>query len=184
MSAKAYVVHHAPGRIRLRVPERRHDVIFFADVQARLGKCPNVSSAEVNPLTSGILVHHTGELYAVIGQALAAGLGDLVEIEMSAPPVPRVADRLRDQAAKVNEAVKRYTAGETDARSLAIIGLLGASLLQILRGEMLGPAIPLLWVASQITAAVPGAATPVSRRARPARHRGQTASSDERGDQR
>ena len=150
MAVKAYVIHHAPGRIRLRVPERRHQASFFADLQERLSKCGNVTAAEANPLTGGVLVRYTGEIEAVVAQALSNGLHEIVDIENSPPPVATVTERVRDQFARIDEAVKRQTAGEIDARSLAILGLLGTAFAQILRGDILGPAIPLLWYASQM----------------------------------
>jgi hypothetical protein len=151
MAVKAYVVHHAPGRIRLRIPERRHHASFFADLQERLSKCANVTAAEANPLTGGILVRYTGEIDAVVAQALSNGLHEIVDIEMSPPPVPAVAERVRDQFARIDDMVKRRTAGEVDARSLAILGLLGTAFARVLRGDIFGPAIPLLWYASQMT---------------------------------
>jgi len=156
--AKAYVVHHAPGRIRFRIPERRHDTAFFTEISTRLGKCTNVRAADVNPLTSSVLVRYSGSLDALLAQALASGLPALVDIELSPPPLPPLADQLRAQAEKLDEAVKQFTGGETDARSLALLGLLGAGILQLLRGAFLGPAVPLLWYASQIAAAPPPAA--------------------------
>jgi hypothetical protein len=151
--AKAYVVHNAPGRVRIRVPERRHDAAFFVEIQTCLGKCSNVREAQVNPLTSGVLVLHTGSLDELMVQALASGLPALLELEMSPPPLPPLADRLREQAGNFNDAVKRYTGGETDARSLALLALLAAGMMQLVRREFLGPAVPLLWYASQLAAA-------------------------------
>jgi hypothetical protein len=156
---KAYIVHNAPGRVRFRVPERRHDAGFFAEIQIRLGKCSNVREAQVNPLTSGVLVLYTGSLDELMAQALASDLPELLELEMSLPPLPPLADRLREQAGNFNEAVKRYTGGETDARSLALLALLAAGTMQLLRREFLGPAVPLLWYASQLAAAPASQAT-------------------------
>ncbi len=176
--AKAYLVHRAPGRMRFRIPERRHDAAFFAEIQTRLGKCTNVRDAQVNPLTSGILVHFTGTLDALIAQAHASGLPTLLEFEMSPPPLSPLADRLREQASRLDEAVKHYTGGETDARSLALLGLLAAGIMQFARGEFLGPSVPLLWYASQVAAGTPA---PGKRRAAAAKQR--TTRSDQGGEQ-
>jgi hypothetical protein len=151
--AKAYLVHHAPGRVRFRVPERQHDAAFFAEIEARLGTCSHVQAAQTNPLTSGVLVLYTGSLDVLMAQVAASGLPALLDLEMSPPPLQPLTDRLREQASSLNEAVKRYTGGETDARSLALLALLAGGVIQLARRQFLGPAVPLLWYASQLAAA-------------------------------
>ena len=46
---------------------------------------------------------------------------------------------------KYEQALKSGTAGNVDLRTLAFLGLMGLTLHQVLRGQVLGPALPMLW---------------------------------------
>jgi hypothetical protein len=50
------VRHLSPGRLRLRIPEKRRDDAFFRTVEQRLAGWDSVDRVEVNPLTASVLV--------------------------------------------------------------------------------------------------------------------------------
>jgi hypothetical protein len=54
-------VHRTTGRIRIQVPQRRHDRAYFAALAARLAQLPAVDAVEVNPLTASTLVRHAAD---------------------------------------------------------------------------------------------------------------------------
>ena len=49
-------MHLTPGRLRLRMPERRGDERFAQQVEAALARMPGVTQARANPVTGSILV--------------------------------------------------------------------------------------------------------------------------------
>lgn len=148
MTDKAYVVHRIPGRIRLRMPGRQYDANFFRDVETRLAQCPSVQQVKANQNTGSVLVHYTGELPMLLAEAMGAGLGDLA-IEAGLPPLEPIGGRLRGRLGDLSEKVSRSTNGVVDGPGAVVIGLLLAGTLQALRGQVLGPAVPLLWYAAQ-----------------------------------
>jgi copper chaperone CopZ len=49
-------MHLTPGRLRLRMPERRGDERFAQQVEAALARMPGVTQARANPVTGSVLV--------------------------------------------------------------------------------------------------------------------------------
>ena len=60
----AFVVHELFGRLRLRIPEKRKDGAYFAELAERLSECPGVTRVESNALTGSVLLLHTEETTA------------------------------------------------------------------------------------------------------------------------
>ena len=56
----AYVEHQIPGRLRLRIPERRGDVAFFRRVVGALSKVPDVTELDGSPLTGSVRICYSG----------------------------------------------------------------------------------------------------------------------------
>jgi hypothetical protein len=63
MGASAHIVHHIPGRLRLKVPGAKGNAIFMDQVQAALGSVDGVREIEVNPVTGSVLVHYDPEAF-------------------------------------------------------------------------------------------------------------------------
>jgi len=158
MAHKAYIVHAIPGRVRLRVPEKRGDLEFFEDVRRRLRDCPSIQAIDINPNTAGILLHYQGGDPTVLFiEAANVGLTELAEIRSGLPPLEPINRRLMNRLREVDGRIAHATKGTTDGAAVAVLGLLLAGGLQVIRGEVLGSAIPLLWYAWQ---AVSGPPTP------------------------
>ena len=74
----AYTVHQVPGRMRLRVPARRGDRAYFANVAQVLVAVPDVRSVRVNPSTGSVLVRHAGPPQKFATHSAEVGLFRLV----------------------------------------------------------------------------------------------------------
>jgi hypothetical protein len=61
MTSKAHIVHHVPGRLRLKVPEAKGNADFLEDVKAALGPIQGIREIEVNSVTGSVLVHYDPE---------------------------------------------------------------------------------------------------------------------------
>ncbi|MDB5408266.1 MAG: uncharacterized protein JWL84_3178 [Rhodospirillales bacterium] len=147
MKAKAYVVHSLPGRVRIKVPERRGDSDFFDDIKRRLERLDGVSHVATNPVTGSILVQHEGEIADLVMQALGADIGNLLELALHAPPV---AQRLCLEMAAIDRNIKRVTAGELDLGTLASLGLLAMAAGQLLYRRQPAIAVSMSWYASEL----------------------------------
>jgi len=59
---QARLVHRTTNRLRLKVPHRRHDAAFFADLRQELLRQRGIVSVQVNPLTASVVIVHDGTL--------------------------------------------------------------------------------------------------------------------------
>jgi Heavy metal associated domain 2 len=57
-SARAYVAHRTPTRVRFKLPAQRNDRAFFRSLELRLSQRPGVRSVETNPATGSVLITH------------------------------------------------------------------------------------------------------------------------------
>jgi hypothetical protein len=149
MAHKGYVAHHIPGRrIRIRVPRKKRDTPFFQDAAARLNGMDGVQ-ASVRPETGSILVHYQGDFTHLLMRAAEAGLSELIDLEMGDEPLASLADVLLDRAGAIEQKLLASTGGQIDGRSFVMVGLMVAAGIQLFRGQLFGPAIPLLWYTAE-----------------------------------
>lgn len=149
MTTKAHVVHHIPGRVRLRVPSRRRQPAFFHDVKKRLEGLDSVSSVSVNPTSGSVLIRYQGQIEQVLAQAATVGLVELLEVTTDLPFLEPIAEQLISRLGDIDQTISKRTQGALDGRSALLAGFLVAAIVQAFRGSLLGPAIPLLWYATQ-----------------------------------
>jgi hypothetical protein len=64
------VVHRVANRVRLRVPGRRGDAVFFDRLGRTLSRSEGVLSVESNPLTASLIIRH-GPTFDLSASALA-----------------------------------------------------------------------------------------------------------------
>lgn len=149
MLPEAHIAHQAGERLRLRVPARKGDTAYFTRVERELAACAGVAYAEANPLTAGLLLHYQGELTDL---ARAAAEGELFVLELRPAPSGSLLDVMTDRVDHVENLVRRASNGSLDLDTLLFLGLVGASVVQLARGQALGPASTLLANAAAILA--------------------------------
>lgn len=148
MIARAVVAHASPGRVRLRIAERRHDTAWFDAVAAACTALPAVRHCETNALTASLLLEYAGPLTAV-RDALAAVVAfdeDAASAPMASPgaALPALGRRLRDAEAAALSAFDSHADTVRAALSATLLVLGGV---QLLRGRVLAPAASLFWYA-------------------------------------
>jgi hypothetical protein len=140
----AQVCHRIPGRTRIRVPERRGDAAYFADVQRALAGLEGVERCDVNPVTGSLIIEHSAPLAALVEHAAQAGVFRLAQLDPeSVPGRVRALLNLR----RLDQEVSRASNGEVDLATLTAAGLLTMAAVQLVRGQILAPATTLLWYA-------------------------------------
>ena len=82
----AYIEHQIPGRVRLRIPERRGDAAFFQRIVGTLSKLPDVTELDGSPLTGSIRIRHKGPSEAIMAAAGKEGLFEIGKREGEAEP--------------------------------------------------------------------------------------------------
>ena len=91
----ARIVHHVPGRLRIKLRDVPVEAAYLADVKRVLGTLPGVSSVHVNPTSASIVVAYApGD--AVFGQRLAQSedLASWLSLESDDVTVAEIDDAL------------------------------------------------------------------------------------------
>ncbi len=146
MAEQAYIVHTLPERTRLRVPSRRHDPQYFSAIDETLRGFADVRAVQVNPTTASILVHHRPDALAPLLTHLTQKGWLAVAAEATPPPAalpqePRPGSPLRYAA---------VVPSSGELRLIVAVILVALALRQALRGEILVPAMSLLWYAFEV----------------------------------
>jgi hypothetical protein len=147
----ARISHFTARRLRLKVPEKRRDTVFFTTVAERLAAWESVERVETNPLTASVLIHFA-DPQKLLFEAIAKN--DLFDIDFSAaladtsqPVVSRAAVQSFETA---DHALRRWTQNQLDIRGALFLMLLTAGVLQLLRRRVDTPAPTLLWYAGDL----------------------------------
>lgn len=147
MIAEAEIVHQLPGRLRLRVPQRRGDATYFGTLEHSLSRCPGVQSLEVNPRTGSVLLYHDVEAEAIAEYGRANELFTVGERGgQRAQPTARTVDVFR----ALDSRLQQETAGAWDLRELAFVFLSASGLVQTARRNVWPAGVSLLWYAATL----------------------------------
>jgi Heavy metal associated domain 2 len=82
MAVDAYVHHHLPGRLRLRIPAARGEDGELREISAAIARTPGVNQVEYNPITGSILIQYSPEQYKNL-QSLESGLSASAPIALN-----------------------------------------------------------------------------------------------------
>jgi len=88
----ATVVHHLPGRLRVRLPRSRRDPRLLEQVRDFVQGLGGVCHVEINPVTGSILVHYRPESEEEIHRLLSQA--STVDAFEEAPPALTEADEM------------------------------------------------------------------------------------------
>ncbi|HEX7634565.1 MAG TPA: hypothetical protein VF427_04695 [Noviherbaspirillum sp.] len=144
MAAHAVVVHRIPGRVRLRIQDRRGNAAYFSNLSENLARFENVHNARANPVTGSIALEFAGSLDEVLRRAEKDDLLTIVEaVATDKNPFTAGANAFSDAAPPVN-----LVSGH-DMNRMFMVGLmlLAVSLIQAFRGQWFPPALSVFWYA-------------------------------------
>jgi hypothetical protein len=141
MLPAGYIAHRIGDRVRVRIPERKGDAAYFMRVERDLAACERVMYVEANPLTASILLRYTGANDDLRRDAINLGL---FAVEEPPPPVNPALTAATERIDQLDRFLQRSSNGSFDLLEVAFVGLIGASIIQVLRGQALGPASTLL----------------------------------------
>jgi hypothetical protein len=150
---EAFICHVSTGRVRVRIPSKKNDRDYFSRLTEYLSPLPGVQKVEANPLTGSILVLHNIDLKSVDDLKPVADYSEMSGLFKIIVPETSVRPLAHDVAASfaaLNETVKAATSGTLDIPTLAFVGLVGVSIVQMSEGVVAVPAITALWYASTI----------------------------------
>jgi hypothetical protein len=150
---EARVCHLTSGRLRVKIPDKRRDEVFFNTVAQQLAAWESIDRLEVNPLTASVLVHFSdlGALFAE--NALHNDLFRVNLDELQADrrkPRQAVTEWAKQHWADWDKALRRWSGDNADIRSAAFLVLVAGAVLQLFRGQIAPPAATLLWDAGDM----------------------------------
>ena len=144
MLPKALIVHQIRDRSRLRIKEKRDNAEFFEKIRGQLASVSAITEVEINSTTGSILLLHPNRHWSEVETQLRElALFEIVEHIEQEPALAYVMSGIT----KFEKSITDISSGAVDLRTLAFIILLGFALRQFMRGEILGPGLPLLWSA-------------------------------------
>lgn len=145
MLEQAILVHWADARMRLRIPGRRKDRAYIEALARWTGGVPGVTGCTGNAVTGSLLLWYGAEfsLTAFVAAAAEQGWFDLPIPPVRTSPLLLPSDPL--SLARLASATTRNT-----YQPLMFSTLLGLGLVQTARGQLLPPALTLLWYALEL----------------------------------
>ncbi len=152
---RAEIVHQMPGRLRVRVADRRNNREYFARVREALATMEGVQSVETNWASGSVLLLHDSTADNITQFARER---DLFDVHAPQWLAPAVSQRIAQGAGSVVHRVNRFTRGEVDVPGIVVIGFATAGLVQVLRRNAWPPGMTLFWYAAILLKDVASAA--------------------------
>lgn len=142
---EAHLCHLTPQRARIRIPSRRGERRFFIDLANELKSCPAIRALDVNSATGSVL------LINLEGIALdqISGYAEDKQLFRLTSPGPMM-ETITDNVRRLDGAIRSLAGGEVDLASVGFVTLAGMGLYQLARGQILAPAVTVLWYAASV----------------------------------
>lgn len=140
----AYICHRVATRTRVRIPAQRGDMDYFSRLADQLVELEGVHAVHVNARTASVLVEHGADDW--LGQVVQQGILQWVPDGTAVNPVDRAENILKS----FNHHLRASTAEHIDFRGFMLLLLIGGAIAQINRGQIMVPAVSLMWYALQL----------------------------------
>lgn len=142
--AGAVIVHRLPGRIRLRLQDRRGDTDYFSTLSEEISGMPGIAEVKVNPLTGSVVIIYSGTTEDLLQR--------LEDKHISIANRHEPADKHRHASpADGRHAPPFLLVSNRDINPMFILGTLLAAIgvVQAFRGKILVPSLTALWYATE-----------------------------------
>lgn len=152
----AFVKHQLPGRVRLKIPQKRGDVNYFDRLAGIFSKFLGITELKLNPSAASILISHRIDLpfQNIVEFAETRNLFSLRENpeDHDSIVIPNLPITTLTSAglSRVDNALLDFSQGRLDARSLLFMALIGLAIHQATRGNIMVPALTLLGYAVEL----------------------------------
>lgn len=156
MRPGAFIKHQLPGRVRLKIPQKRGDFQYFDQVAERFADCRGITQLQLNPPAASLLIcHETDMTFQTIAEfAEANELFNLIDMpdDYEAITIPKLpVTTITSSGLNIlDTSLLNFSQGRLDGRSLLFLALVGMAVHQMTRGHIMAPAATLLWYALQV----------------------------------
>ena len=148
MTETAHIVHRIPGRVRLRIRNKRQDAVYFGELSRQIQSLDCIEDVRVNSNTGSIILRHPDRSYAEVESALQQL--KLFDIAEGPEPETPALKPLISGISRIDQIIKEESSGIANLRTLVIVAAVLLAIRQFRRGNLLGPALPLLWNALEL----------------------------------
>lgn len=144
------IVHQTEGRTRLRALARPVDAETLMGLADRMSQLAGVDDIDCRLTTGSLVIEHPDLTWDDLAVEVARVGGVIVSDAVPEAVRKDGLEAARTTVGRVDTLVSQLTAGGVDMRTLAFILMVGLALRQILRGQIMVPAMSFLWYASEI----------------------------------
>jgi hypothetical protein len=148
----AFIVHELPGRLRLKIPEKRGDTAYFTRLAEQLPRCPGIVRVDGKAHTGSLLVLHAPATRAADIDAYAERHGLFSLTDRPAAPRRTLRQHASGGVDVLDRGLSAASGGVIDLASAVLLVLLVLAARQAARGQVLAPAFTLLWYALELIA--------------------------------
>ncbi len=110
MRPAAYIAHHTPGRMRVRVPEAKGNPQLLRQMEDRLARVTGVERVESSALTGSVLILYDPKLYGELGRMLDGSGDSAMPFELTAPKPSAARSRARSRRRKPSSRRRSHVA--------------------------------------------------------------------------
>lgn len=140
MAQALYLVHQLPGRVRLRVSGVALTPDELSLLTEAMVKLPGVIACVGRLVTGSLIVEHDGDFSRIAEHAASQGLFELAEA-----PEPKPVGLIAEEGLTYADLrLRELSNGQFDLRSALGTLILGLAILQLARGQIVGPAMTLM----------------------------------------
>jgi len=128
----AILSHQSPGRLRLRIPSKKGDELFFQSLKDQLSSLSGVERIDVNPATGSILLIHSIDAEKIAQFAQGKGLFKIQSGSANASSLHREVTKAFNV---LDGRALGFTGGGINLGALASLALITAGTYQMFRGN-------------------------------------------------
>lgn len=135
MVPDAFIAHTMPNRLRIKIPARKKDISFLAEVKDVLLTYDGIKNITVHPVTGSILIHHDADDKSLIDFAETKNLFRINGVNGTF-----FSKTISSAFQGLNKKVTISTEGHMNIPDIVFLVLAGLGLYQIIRGNLTAPA--------------------------------------------
>jgi hypothetical protein len=144
MISNAVIAHASTGRLRIKIPSQKGNLVALKSRGDQLAACPGILSIEVNPGTGSILLIHQTTVREIAEYARSKDLFSLQEQKGPKVPSADLRRNLGETFKSVDRRIQNLTDGDLDLSGFALAALIVTGTAQILTGN----AVAIPWFAA------------------------------------
>jgi len=137
MLPEAHIGILIPGRVRIRIPDKKGQSSYFSDLLNKLSGDRRFEKLVVNPITGSVLFLGRDVDVAAITESGEAN--HLFRLETGPLHPVLVSNSVANPIGKLSKGLQEFTGGELDLKGMVILGLIGVGLYQIIKGNLRAP---------------------------------------------